>query len=59
MTLYNQHWRSPSGEPLTGKVPPRMIVYAPPGAVLSEQQWGQISHAYKLFCDAVTFSTFP
>lgn len=36
------------GEPLTGRIPPEVVVYGE----LSKQQLGELTHMYKLFCDA-------
>lgn len=36
------------GEPVTGRVPPRLFVYGE----MSPAQRGLVAHAYKLFCDA-------
>lgn len=36
------------GEPVTGRVPPRLFVYGE----MSPKQRGMVAHAYKLFCDA-------
>lgn len=37
------------GEPITGRLPPRLFVYGE----LTRVQRGAVEHAYKLFCDAV------
>lgn len=36
------------GEPVTGRVPPRLFVYGE----MSPKQRGMVAHVYKLFCDA-------
>ncbi len=47
--LVNQHWITIGGEPVTGRIPPRLIVYGPE---LTKGQAGEVAHIYKLFCDA-------
>lgn len=59
MTLLNQQWITLDGTPVTGRVPPRTTLYAPPGVEATPQQLGAVVHAYKLFCDAVNGSAFP
>ena len=56
MTLVNQHWITLSGDPVTGRVPPTMVVYAPPGVMPNAGQLGGALHAYKTFCDAISVS---
>lgn len=56
MSLLNNNFLTFGGEPVTGRVPTQMIVYAPEGYQLSEMQQGAVSHVYKLFCDAVRVS---
>ncbi len=60
MSLFNQHWVTHGGEPVTGRVPTNLrVLSTPPGRVLNAQQWGAVCHAYKLFCDAVQGSAHP
>lgn len=59
MMLSNQNWIGFAGDPLTGKTPTQTLVHADAGVVLTGQQQGAVAHAYKLFCDAVTVSSFP
>ncbi|AMO36405.1 hypothetical protein [Thauera humireducens] len=47
--LQNHNWIGFNGEPITGRVPPRLIVYGPD---LTGQQRGEVFHAYKLFTEA-------
>ena len=56
MSLLNNNFLTFGGEPVTGRVPTQMIVYAPEGYQLSEMQLGAVLHVYKLFCDAVRVS---
>lgn len=57
MTLFNQQWTDFDGTPITGKVPTKMVVHSP--TALTGHQQGGVSHAYKLFCDAVRGTAFP
>lgn len=59
MTLFNQGWTTFGGDPITGRVPTEMIVYADRGVELNEEQLGAVLHAYKLFCDAIKVTAFP
>lgn len=56
MSLLNSAWISFAGEPITGKVPPRMVIHAAPGFALSHAQYSAVAHAFKLFKDAVAGS---
>lgn len=54
MTQFNnQNFISFSGEPITGRMPTKTVVYGP--EMTGPQQAG-VAHAYKLFCDAVNTS---
>lgn len=46
--LRNRHWINLDGEPVTGRVPPRVIVYGPK---MTGRQQGEVAHIYKLFTD--------
>lgn len=48
MRVTNPDFISFSGEPITGRVPPVLIVE---GGELTQDQYGGVIHAYKLFCD--------
>lgn len=59
MTVFNPNWIGLDGEPVTGRVPPRVTVYSAPGVELSRGQQGAVAHAYRLFCVAVSHSAMP
>lgn len=59
MSLFNQGRTSFNGDPITGRVPTQLVVFAPPGVTMNAAQEGGVAHAYKLFCDAVSVSPFP
>lgn len=59
MTIFNQGWIGMSGEPITGKVPTRVIVHNTTSEPVTKQQDAEVFHAYKLFCDAVKVSAIP
>lgn len=46
--FHDPHWIAFNGDPLTGKTPPRVDVFGPP---MSDGEYGEAFHAYKLFCD--------
>ena len=46
--LRNRHWINLDGEPVTGRVPPQVIVYGPR---MTGRQQGEVAHIYKLFTD--------
>jgi hypothetical protein len=55
MRLHEPNITSFKGDPLTGVVPPQLIVYGNDGR-LTPQQFGEVAHAYKLFRDALRTS---
>lgn len=58
--LNNPNWIGFDGTPITGRVPPQVIVSSqPPGLILTPEQQGQMQHAFKLFADAVAVSAIP
>lgn len=59
MSLFNRGWTTFDGEPVTGRVPTEMVIYAKLGAELSGEQRGGVLRAYKLFCDAIKLSSIP
>lgn len=48
MRVNNPDYLSFGGKPITGRIPPTMVV---DGGVLTQEQYGGVIHAYKLFCD--------
>lgn len=55
MSLLNNHnFISFSGEPITGRTPPRTMIVGEQG--LTAAQRGGVAHAYRLFCTAVNTS---
>lgn len=56
MSLFNQNWITFDGKPVTGKVPPRTVIHAAPGVVMTPAQESAVAHAFKLFTDAVKVS---
>lgn len=52
--LNNPNFISFSGEPITGRTPPKMIVTG--GRTLSQSQYSGVMHAYKLFTDVTRLS---
>lgn len=50
MSLQSHHFITFGGAPVTGRIPPQMIVEG--GGTLTREQYGAVAHAYKLFCDA-------
>jgi len=59
MTIFNQGWIGMNGEPITGKVPARVLVHNTTSEPVTKQQDAEVFHAYKLFCDAVRVSAIP
>ena len=57
MSLVNQNWIGLNGEPVTGRVPPRMVVMN--GVEPSPQQMGMIAHHYKLLTYMMKVSVIP
>lgn len=49
MSLINQNWTTFSGEPIGGRVPPRLLVHGP---ALTKGQFGEVSRLYNAFCTA-------
>lgn len=47
--IHNRHWIGFNGEPITGRIPPQLLVYGPD---LTGRQRGEVFHIYKLFTDA-------
>ena len=56
MSLLNNNFIDKNGNPITGRVPTQLQVYAPEGYQLSNLQYSAVMHAYKLFCDNVRLS---
>lgn len=52
MSLLNQNWINLDGHPVTGRVPTQLVVHEEHGK-LTQQQYGAVVHAYKLFSDVV------
>ncbi len=50
MRLHDSSFLSFNGEPITGRIPPRVLVAG--SQALTAQQQAGVAHAYKLFCDA-------
>jgi len=48
MRVNNPDYLTFGGQPITGRIPPTMVV---DGGVLTQEQYGGVIHAYKLFCD--------
>lgn len=48
MRVNNPDYLTFGGQPITGRIPPTMIV---DGGILTQEQYGGVIHAYKLFCD--------
>ena len=59
MTVYSRNWIGLDGQPLTGLLPSKLLVYGPPGQQLNAGQLGEVAHAFKLFNDAVRVSPVP
>lgn len=57
MSLRNHHWTSLSGEPITGRVPPRLLVMN--DAQLSQRQLGEVAHCYRMLSLAMLVSIIP
>jgi len=57
MILKNPSFISFDGKPITGRVPPQLRVDG--GQALTQQQAGQVAHAYKLFRDVVSVAITP
>lgn len=57
MSLRNQNWTDLSGNPITGRVPPRLVSMN--GVQPSVRQMGMIAHHYKLLTYMVTVSIIP
>ena len=56
----NPNWIGFDGQPITGRVPPQVLVSSqPPGLQLTSEQQGQMRHDFKLFTDAVAVSAIP
>lgn len=51
--LSNPNFISFSGEPITGRIPTKTVVYGPE---MTKGQHGGVAHVYKVFCDAVKVS---
>lgn len=56
MSLFNRDFLAFDGNPITGRQPTQILVYAEPGVMLTPEQQARTEHAYKLFCDAVKTS---
>lgn len=52
--LINQNWIGLNGEPVTGRVPPQLIMME---GVLTPRQYAQVTHAYQMFCMGKLTST--
>ncbi len=48
MRVNNPDYLTFGGQPITGRIPPTMVV---DGGVLTQEQYGGVIRAYKLFCD--------
>lgn len=48
MRVNNPDYLTFGGQPITGRIPPTMVV---DGGVLTQEQYSGVIHAYKLFCD--------
>lgn len=46
--FHNPHFTTFEGEPITGRTPPKVVVFGEP---LNKRQHGETAHAYKLFND--------
>jgi hypothetical protein len=57
MSLRNQHWINMAGDTVTGRPPPKMRIMN--ANAVTEGQYGEIAHAYKLFSDAVNVASAP
>lgn len=57
MSLVNQNWTGLHGEPITGRIPPRLLVMN--GVQPNPQQLGMIAHHYKLLTYAMQVSVIP
>jgi hypothetical protein len=57
MSLVNQNWIGLNGEPVTGRIPPRLLVMN--GVQPNPQQMGMIAHHYKLLTYMMKVSVIP
>jgi len=57
MSLVNQNWIGLHGEPVTGRIPPRMLVMN--GVQPNPQQMSMIAHHYKLLTYMMKVSVIP
>jgi hypothetical protein len=57
MSLVNQNWIGLNGEPVTGRIPPRLLVMN--GVQPNPQQMGMIAHHYKLLTYMMQVSVIP
>ena len=57
MSLVNQNWTGLHGEPVTGRIPPRLRVMN--GVQPDSQQMGMIAHHYKLLTYMMKVSVIP
>lgn len=60
MNPQNPFWQTFNGEPITGRVPARMIVHADdPGQVMDARQQVFVANAFRVFCTTVNNSAHP
>ena len=57
MSLANQNWISLNGEPITGRIPPRLLVMN--GVQPNPQQMGEVAHHYKLLTFMMKVAVVP